>query len=1522
MPFSGKRKTQLRWAGYISGGALAILGTTFVFLLFVSLPIPKSFVSPIVSKLGGPINEETLTIENLGFSIDRKSLQPTIHIGQLQFENDTYAISLKKGSLISPWRSILLGNIAIQEVHIGTVSINEKRLFSQASNQTKTNRTNPFLYPIFAQWFSLGMREVNVERIELEIITSNNEKDQFTGAITLIRSSKDTSEGLINVSEGFATPFSVPFHLTLNETSEEIELSIQDKIGSIIWPNGTNRLNVLEQNELEDTQVDLSLIFTMDGFSGDFSLTRLLETEDSSQLDTSEDTMRLHLNYSTKTNLLTVDDVYLMSSPMGIEMMVFLKPNAQFSGQQFDLGTELLITPTRDQKDTNSKVNQWELKVESFFKLSNVSKSVDYLIRGELTNSKQLIPAAWLPSYDLNGTNQLSILLEGGFSSSGDFLNNRGKIFTQNIGNPPEEQQEIIDISFLAGIDPQNQSLIFENFIVSVDDYPSQYVADFALQTRNSSENNYPIAKLDVFQTNGDGSNSKLTKIFFGNFSLEVLQKKTFNFKFDLTREEPLSFKGSIKPNNWFFGNPVGNINIQLDEGNVIKNFEGNVSFQSEAEKKTLFIKEGSEITVAFSGTVRDGDILLEKSTLVIFPYSFHIQGKLTNFYDITSNEVGLEIDILNPNLSLVDNLDLIDTKRAFNLAINYSKNYLNLNLNGQADAIAFILGWDSIRASPEAQSHETAGRVNLDLAMDLTSRQIQGMLKGSEIEFNPRRLEENIVLETLESMFIYDQELNKVNIQTLELDTNYFDLVAQGDIFLELIGSSNGIYGNLEIVEIRSDNPDVFDTPLDKVSGGIEFSFDMDQNKLIIGQSYLAKDQVLLLLSGDISFSDSGNFGSINYNFTGLNQSNLISLWPVNLYSNPRKWVLNNASKFTIENAHGGLIFSGNSNPVLNQTIEFSDLEFTYINGFPPISNTTGYLLLTNTDLSMSIEEGEIFVEDKGVIQVGGSRLYIPQLDNSRVPSSIFLHLDGLTPPLFALLDLKPFELLKRGNIPQDIIAGSVTGQVHITLPLITKVPFNLVTLDGLGSLKKITSQEIAFNKSLSSELLEVKFDETKINISGLGNLGNSPISLEWKKDFQNTKENYSVVEGQLDLTKSLIEDFSIPFIGSITSGSNPVDYNIRIEPNKPTQLKLSSNLKDIQFELAELGWLKPKGIETNFEAIIQLSQPISVPLIELESEDLSFLGNIALSSNNQFSDITFDQFQLKDHFSGELSLTRVNNGIFEIKAKGQVKNLDYTKILQGGGTSEFPPIRISIQEIEITEGIILSQVQGNVNFNLIEFGSFSSMINNRTHINGKLEKSENEFQITITSEDSGKVIEDLGFVSNADGGAMQLVLKTSTDTDLIEGELFINELNLSLSPILANEIFTNQEENENSELRSYRFEFIGGKFKIDDDLIDIENASGFFQGSGISAQGEFNLTSREFDLTGGVTLLSQLSTLMDIVFPIRWLLPRENEEVLTWEYRVNGKLDNPNIDVNPIPKLTPALIGSFFVPGIIPIL
>ena len=1521
------RKGITKLLGVILVAVAALLLIPVVTLLLFNIPVPDSMQRTLIQRLLVTSHIDSVSIKGLTASIDHRSFELVVGVDEavLIAEKNAIQLHVKNGEASVPWNTVLNRTFHPQTVRIATADVSIQQQEGREANLNSLLLSEEVIGDILSLGMPTTLKELHFDRVSLQTAPSASAAPLFDSSLSMVLASDGVVEGIwTSVSSGTTKPATLPFFVMLNAQEEKIQLSVSGTAKDLLGLASPDTSTGNDLASLANSAFDATAYLYPNGFDGTLRVqgNRPAQATDQAIAETNE--VQFDFAYSPSVNHLVIDSL-LVNTPL-IEMQSngVIQFQLEEGTKQLRIdGNFALVNPIEDGLGVDMQSRD-DSDIGFTVTLPRRGEMGNYGAYLRLSDTKHVISTDRLSNRNWPRFETIFGYLGGRIGPEGNLESMAGQIVISEEskterGGLTDTSNTTFDFSY----DFTDNSLDIKNFTYPLGSDNSQVLAEMKIQGSVLSSTPQFAAHADIWVNEGRASAVRPAKAYIGHFTLGLDSTNTITASFDLGPEKGLLRRLGFVDWPISIADSYGQMDLLLNEDFVPQTITGTINLphpRGRQEGETL----GSDpVSMSFQGKFEGSDLVLEKGTVDIFPYSFDARGTLANYSGLIANDFAGSLQL--QTIDHAESLGLPSKLRPsdFILHADYADSTLSLDVQSSNRFLMQIMALDRGQNPMTPTADQLNGTLEVHLKIDFSSSMAWGNFEGKALHFPLRGLESGLFVRGLKAEFMHDLSSGEVSLAHFALHSNYLGLKAEGKLFTDEAGFANEVVGNLHILDLNSSPPGVFEFPLNDVTGSIDFGYRFTTGELALGQVYLAKENLKVLANGALRFADDGLHGSIDYTVQNLTNKHFLRLWPKTLFEKPRRWLEANAHHVDINEAHGGIIWSGEARIKLHQAFTFSELEFSYLPGLPSIKNAEGYGTITNSTLSIILENGEISVSDAGILDVAGSRLFIPDNGDNRVPAGIHLNFSGPIEPLFMLLDHDPFNFLAQANIPADFLDGTVEGQLDLNLPFVKRVTYDMITVNGRGHFRDVTSKVVALERNLRAPRLDVRVDDQGIEISGGASFGDVPISMSWQKKFDSEGRNVSTAHGEFQLSDSVLQELGIPYLPNIVSGSSLANYQITLNSVQPVQLELLSSLKGMALDIPFVGRSKPSDQDGNLQLKIELKDGIEIPYIEYSTKGLRFAGTAALGADNQLKSLSLDSLAIEDTYAGTLDFSIFPDGIYQVELGGVLSSLDMKHFSQltNDGASK-PRVMLIIDEIQVTEELYITDFEGELNPSDKSSASFSALVNGGAKINGLVRRIEEKWQATITSRDIGRLIKDIGLAPEASGGNMELEFRTLAGSGRFEGTLEVENLAIAMAATIESAIRKTDQGDKTLEGQIYEFESIRAEFSVEGRTVDLERATGTLSGTGISAAGNYDLDSREIAISGAVAPLRQLNIFFNIIFPHNWLLPGPAKTVFSWEYEVSGVIDNPRVSVNPLPKLTPAVLGTFFFPSVIPVL
>ncbi|MEM6603470.1 MAG: AsmA-like C-terminal domain-containing protein [Pseudomonadota bacterium] len=907
------------------------------------------------------------------------------------------------------------------------------------------------------------------------------------------------------------------------------------------------------------------------------------------------------------------------------------------------------------------------------------------------------------------------------------------------------------------------------------------------------------------------------------------------------------------------------------------------------------------------------------------------------------------KIIILKASLKTHINHDMLGDIEVQNAKIRLThdkkEKSLRLNASGLVSTKYFSKNADFETIYSDATGNLAVGLDLKDLETSLIENPF-GFEGRADIKFRFEQNDKTDFQKTTLNIISKNSRVSGYDIEHMDVTAEYLPATRKAILHINALQSAIGTFEGIVLARRISENiinlavtgkankvnfDNFFADPVDFETVHMLADLQQDHSSLDIKKLDISTSGVTLAGTAKIVEQVNKNHFALETKLSaeGITQDNLISLWPVAVPGNARSWIKKNGNAIVLKDTQINLTYDTDWDmPDIDITSSFHNGDFYFRKPMSPIKQASGKLSLKNEALSFDIQEAVI--ED---IQITQGKFSIADVHADKPVGDIEIDLNGRVKTLSILLDQEPLKLLKSNGFDVPEKNGQFTGQLAMSIPLLSNVRFEDITLKG-----DIDVVDAAF--SIGDKMLMVT------NFKGPVSLTEKSLRTEYRAILEGHKvtgkltETFShaaplnseiYMKGGLD--EKILDKLGIDLLGSL-SGKMQTDIFIGLKRGDLARLKGTIDATKASLKIPESDYIDPVGAkkiitlngqkEGNVFAINDLKLKSKRTNLHIDKllagRDLNYLSVAAFNAENIFSNLTATY--KKD--SPEKRAI--------IKAKASKVNLerfiDYedTVLIKDNQPMKSWPymsVKLYADQMRLDEDKTLSKVAFDLrtpsrNSNKI---TGEGVIGKSGRIKIAFEKQNPRIsQFAFTAMDAGAFLKEFDAFDHFTNGKLELKGSLSKDNKNISttrGRLDITDGRLKNAPTVAKFFSLASMTGIVDRLQSedIAMDKIEAEFTKRTNKINLQN--GIVRGSaiGITFQGDYDLAKPYANLSGTMIPLYGLNSFVSHI-PIVGdvLASRKGEGIISVTYKMKGSFENPNIEVNPLSALTPGIFRRIF--------
>lgn len=664
------------------------------------------------------------------------------------------------------------------------------------------------------------------------------------------------------------------------------------------------------------------------------------------------------------------------------------------------------------------------------------------------------------------------------------------------------------------------------------------------------------------------------------------------------------------------------------------------------------------------------------------------------------------------------------------------------------------------------------------------------------------------------------------------------------------------------------------------------------------------------------------------------LGLADLKRYWPPDAAVNGRTWVMANMTEGRIGQARvtlGGSAPYGldSFNPeTLVGTFNYTDIALRYFEPLPLLTQGRGTGTLGLGGLSFAVTGGQT-----NGVQIDSGKIELTGLDGDNERLSVEAVARGGMRQILEILDRPRLGYAKELGVNPRDAGGDAAVRLAVRLPLLNSLTFKQVEIAASATSRGLSLPNVALGQNLSEGAFTLQLDGKGMEVAGNAKIGASPATIAWSETF-NARDIARRLNVKTVLDDGARRDIGLDF-GDTFVGPTGVDMTLTETVKKVKSLAVAADLADAEMNLTPIGWRKDKGVAGTLKADIALSgeRLTAIRAFTVDAADLHAAGTAAFANDGKLSTVRLNRLAY-GHTDVTADIALRPAGGFDIALKG--KTLDIEPFFNAKGeeaadpnalpVADPPPlaIKLAVENLRLGTGGGLTDARGELRregklWRDISIDAFPSP--GRSFILRLLPDGANR-RVVVQSDDAGSVLKALDVTQDFVGGKLSIDgryddSQAAKGDPPLTGTALIENFHLINAPGLAKLLSVASLTGILNILRGdgISFDRFEAPFTLKDDVLVTKALKMNGASLGFTAEGWVSLRDDTLALRGTVVPAYTLNSVLgNIPLLGRLLTGGDGGGVFAATYRMTGKLDDPDVSVNPLATLTPGFLRGLF--------
>lgn len=757
---------------------------------------------------------------------------------------------------------------------------------------------------------------------------------------------------------------------------------------------------------------------------------------------------------------------------------------------------------------------------------------------------------------------------------------------------------------------------------------------------------------------------------------------------------------------------------------------------------------------------------------------------------------------------------------------------------------------------------------------------------------------------------FAFDPGEGAIRFAEIGVESEWGGFAATGEAYLRDMESGwpGALLGQFRLREISLNPAGLYPAPVTFPEAFADFRLTLDPFRVSLAQVTLrdaagrAEGESRAEMTGEIAASPDGWTVALDTGVDALSVARMMALWPEGFRPGMRAWFDANVAGGELRDFAGAVRIRPGEAPLLSATYGFAGADVRLLPEQPPVTGAAGSVWFQDDAFVLSLDDGDIIPAQGGAVDLGGSALIVEDARIPNPPATLRFRSQGTITAAMAVLDRPPFNVVAATGLPVTMADGRIAlaGDVALRLGEVG----GRVTWDMTGEMTGVRSEVIVPGRMLAASALRLRTDPQGVEIGGAMTLDGVPAEGTWTQPFGGE----ATITAEVELSPRFLDAFGIGLPDGTLNGAGVAAVEFAFPQGGAPTFALRSDLRGVGLSLPELGWSKGPGTEGRFVAEGALGPVPEVRRLTLAAPGLDAEGSISLRGDGTLDRARFDRVRIGGWFEGPVDLVgRGANAVVGVEVRGGRLDLAEAEFGDGGGAGG--PISATLAELEVMEGVVLTDLRSEIDASAGLRGVFVGKVNGGPAVEGTIEPVPGGVEVHVESERAADVLRAAGFFEGAEGGVLDLWLTQTGVEGQFDGRLAIDGLRVTEAPALAQllnavSVFGLLQQMAG---QGIVFDEVRAFFRIDPDRVTLTRSSAVGVGLGISLDGVYWSEPETVDMQGVISPFYILNSVGEV-------LTRRGEGLVGFSFRLTGPLADFDVGVNPLSVLTPGMFRDIF--------
>lgn len=696
------------------------------------------------------------------------------------------------------------------------------------------------------------------------------------------------------------------------------------------------------------------------------------------------------------------------------------------------------------------------------------------------------------------------------------------------------------------------------------------------------------------------------------------------------------------------------------------------------------------------------------------------------------------------------------------------------------------------------------------------------------------------------------------------------------------------------------------------------------------LGGAALSVAAVIDHLGGAVAITAQGTLTDI-----GLND--LTRYWPRALNPQTYDWVTTHLAdgevpevRFRIAasaDGNGGLEING-----LSGSMRIDNARVDYLPPLPEVRGVAGIATFDQDQFTFAVTSGSA----AGLTVRRGS-VGLTGLAGDDQRAEVDLVIEGPLRKHLELINHPPLGYARAIGLDPKTTGGRAEVDLRVRFPLAGDLTLEQVDITAEARLRDVRIGSVVLGKDLTRGALALSLDKNGVDLVGRASLQGIAGTIDGRENFRSAapfRRRIEITVGKADLAdvERLFFDRT-PIPDTVAGGSLAATVRFTAYAAGNGEIEADLDFADAYVEVPYFNWAKKAGAPAGGRVTARIDRDgtVTIPGFSVLAPGLSLAGSAAFNPDGGLQHVDFERVVAGRTDAGGAVLP-VADGGWVVVVRGA--SLDLAPVWPQLRSTRFQEpellgehqgiaVRVDLETLWIAAERRLEEVSGTA----VREGGVWSLVKatGKTVDGAALEVlirpgEDGNRRLRISAQNAGSALRALDLFDNMRGGQLTIdgVFRDDRLGRQLEGRAEISDYRVVEAPLLTHVLSVLALTGIVDALKGdgLAFDTLKVPFTLDGKVLHIADARVSGLSLGFTASGTVDLAADEMDLEGTIIPAYAVNSVLGHIPLLGYVLTGGGKGggVFAATYAMRGRLDDPNVSVNPLAVLTPGILRQVF--------